>query len=322
MITALTYKTKQFFIAIIKLSIIVGTSYYIYNRLVQNENLSFSEFYELLVKNDVFSPKNVIILLILTIFNWFFEIIKWKHLVSSFKKITILQALEQSLGGHTASLITPNRIGDYGAKAIYYPSTERKKVVQLNLLGNIYQMTVTTVLGLIGLLIFYANYDLEINYKSAMRFLIIIAFVVLFFLFGIRQSRFKIKGNSIHQVILFIKNITSKIHVLSLSFSCIRYGIFSTQYYFLLYIFGVNLDYTTAITVISSMYLLASIIPSLAAFDVLIKTSAAVFLFGIMGVDELTILSISTLMWLLNFILPSIFGSYFVLNFKLPKSID
>ena len=74
--------------------------------------------------------------------------------------------------------------------------------------------------------------------------------------------------------------------------------------------------------VISSMYLLASIIPSLAVFDVLIKTSVAVYLFSFLDVDELTILSISTLMWLLNFILPSMFGSYFVLNFKVPKASD
>jgi hypothetical protein len=87
-------------------------------------------------------------------------------------------------------------------------------------------------------------------------------------------------------------------------------------------LFGVELGYKNAIIVITSMYLLASIIPSIFIFDVLIKGSIAVYLFSIVGVNELTTLSIVTCMWLLNFVFPSILGSVFVLKFKLPKSIE
>jgi hypothetical protein len=84
--------------------------------------------------------------------------------------------------------------------------------------------------------------------------------------------------------------------------------------------FGVDIEYSKAMIVITSLYFLASILPSISIFDVVIKGSIAVFLFSYAGVNELTILSIITLMWVLNFIIPSVFGSYFVLNFKLPKS--
>ena len=56
------------------------------------------------------------------------------------------------------------------------------------------------------------------------------------------------------------------------------------------------------------------------SFDVVIKGSVAVYLFDIVGVNELTTLSIIMLMWILNFVLPSIFGAVFVLKFKLPKA--
>ncbi len=275
-----------------------------------------------MTKTDAFSAKNVLFLLILTFFNWFFEILKWKILVSTIKKITFFEALEQSLGGLTASLITPNRIGDYGAKAIYFAKQYRKRIVLLNLMGNTSQMAVTTILGLIGFMMFYSIYDMELNIKKVSRFVIIIGILGVFTVFGLQQSRFKIKGFSIERVIDFIKNLPQKIHTYNLGLSLIRYAIFSFQFYFLLQIFSVDIAYKTAMIIISSMYLLASIVPSLAVFDVLIKTSAAVYLFSYAGVDELTILSISTLMWLLNFILPSIFGSYFVLNFKLLKTED
>ena len=45
-----------------------------------------------------------------------------------------------------------------------------------------------------------------------------------------------------------------------------------------------------------------------------------VFLFDFIQVNELTVLSCITLMWLLNFVFPSIYGSYYVINFKLPKA--
>ena len=318
----LSYKSKQFFIAIIKLSIIVGASYYIYNKLLNNENLDFSEFISFLTKIDAFSTKNIVFLLFLTIFNWFFEILKWRILVSTIKKISFFEALEQSLGGLTASLITPNRIGDYGAKAIYFEKQYRKRIVFLNLMGNVSQMTITTILGIIGVVIFYSTYDLDLNYQKILRIFIIIVIVVSFSIFGLQRSRFKIKGFSIEHLIEFIKNLPQRIHISNLGLSFIRYLIFSFQFYFFLQIFGVDIDYKSAMIVLSSSYLLASIVPSLAVFDVLIKTGAAVYLFSFLGVNELTILCISTLMWLLNFILPSMFGSYFVLNFKVPKASD
>jgi len=169
------YKTKQFFFVLIKLSIVVGAFYFIYSKLAENENLQFNEFMSFLNENDTFSPKNIIILLILTFFNWFFEILKWQQLVKSIKNISFKSALEQSLGGLTASLITPNRIGDYGAKAVYYVKQYRTKIVLLNLSGNMAQMIITSIFGIIGFIIFVNRYQIDVNYYSVARF----AFILL-----------------------------------------------------------------------------------------------------------------------------------------------
>ena len=44
------------------------------------------------------------------------EIAKWKILTNNVKKNSWLDATKQSLASLTLSLITPNRIGEYGAK--------------------------------------------------------------------------------------------------------------------------------------------------------------------------------------------------------------
>ena len=92
---------------------------------------------------------------------------------------------------------------------------------------------------------------------------------------------------------------------------------FSHQFYFLLLLFGVEVEYLQVMPLIFSMYLLASIIPSLTIFDWAIKGSIAVWLFSFLSVNELTIITITTVMWLLNFGIPALLGGVFVLNLKL-----
>jgi Lysylphosphatidylglycerol synthase TM region len=316
------YKTKQFFFVLIKLSIVVGAFYFIYSKITKNESLEFSTFLSFLNEKNVFSTKNISILILLSFFNWFFEILKWQHLVGTLKHISFISALEQSLGGLTASLITPNRIGDYGAKAIYFTKKLRTKIVLLNLLGNMAQMTVTTLFGLVGLFFFLNAYSIDINFYKITRFASIILIIGLLALFGMKQKRFKIKGVSFTAILTFIKSISIKTHSLNLALSFIRYLIFSFQFYYLLIAFGVDISYANAMMAITSMYVLASIIPTISIFDVVVKGSIAVFLFDYLHISELTILSITTTMWLLNFVIPSIIGSYFVLNFKLTNLIE
>ncbi len=181
------------------------------------------------------------------------------------------------------------------------------------------QMLITVLLGVIGLYLFITKYEVDINYYKSIRFLGILLIISFF---GLKNKKLTIKGVSIEKVLTFFKKIPFKNYLSCFVFSLIRYLIFSFQFYFLLQLFGVEVSYKNAMIVISSMYLLASIVPSIFIFDVVIKGSVAVYLFSIVGVNELTTLSIVTCMWLLNFVIPSLLGSVFVLKFKLPKSVE
>ena len=321
MIGAFPYKTKQFFFALIKLSIVVGASYFIYNKLVHNDNLHLSVFIAFLIENDVFLIKNVVFVFFLSFYNWFFEILKWQNLVSSIHTISFFGALKQSLAAHTASLFTPNRIGEYGAKAIYYDKPLRKRVLLLNLIGNMGQMGTTLAFGIIGLILFVSKYNIEVSYIKLFRLLVLVVIIFAFLFFATKQKKFEIKGFSIHRIKQFIVEIPTKIHFTTIVFSVIRYLIFSFQFYYLLYLFGVDVTYFNAMIVITTMYLLSSIIPTIFVFDVVVKGSVALYLFNLAGVNDLTVLSIIMLMWILNFVLPSVFGSIYVINFDYYKSI-
>lgn len=320
MFNVLPYKTKQFFFVLIKLSIVVGAFYFIYQKLAHNAELNFKDFIQFLYKNDVFSLKNIILLLFLSFLNWFFEILKWQYLVAAIQKINFKIASEQSLGALTASLFTPNRIGEYGAKAIYYKPNQRKQIMLINLISHTLQMSVTVILGIIGFSFFITKHNLNLDYYKLSKGLTILLTIGVFVVFGIRSIKFTIKGFSFKKIKNFVLLFPKNKLVLGLLYSLIRYTIFSFQFYFLLIIFKIDIGYLEAMKVITSMYALASIIPTIFVLDVVIKGSIAVFLFSLLGVNELTILSIISSMWILNFVIPSLFGSYYVINFKWPKT--
>ena len=316
----LSYKTKQFFFVLIKLSIVTGAAYFIYNKLLNNDELDFSVFVQILAKNERFLPKTVIFLLFLTIFNWFFEIKKWQNLVQEIKKISFFEALKQSLASLTASLITPNRIGEYAAKAIYFKGEDRSKVLLLNLISNMAQMSVTVLFGTVGVLLLLNSYEVSISYFKILRLITYVVIFISIIGFGLIYKNISIRGIDTKQLVQFIKSVSIRTHLSTISFSVLRYLIFSFQFFYMLQLFDVQLNYLDSMVIISSMYLLVSIIPTLFVLDVIVKGSVALFLFDLAQVNNLVVLCVTTLMWLLNFVLPSVFGSFFVLNFKMNRT--
>ncbi len=309
------YKSQLFFIA--KLLIITGAFYIISQKILENQILHTSDFYSLVKSKFLYNYLNLILLILFTIANWFFEVLKWKTLVSSFKEISFINAVKQSLASLTASLLTPNRIGEYGAKAIYYPKEYRKKVLILNFLGNTSQMFMTIIFGLVGLFFLVGFFNFKIN-LSIVSTVLIISPIILIVLLILKLDFLK---KWIKKFINSILSIPTKIQLDNFKLAFLRYLIFSHQFYFLLMIFNIDLDYFTALSLITSTYFIASFIPGFVIFDFIIKGSVAVTLFGLFQVDEIVIISVTTIMWLLNFALPALLGSYFVLIFKTPQPI-
>ncbi|MCF6224117.1 MAG: flippase-like domain-containing protein [Flavobacteriaceae bacterium] len=307
----ISYKYKSWLVFIIKLLIVGLAFYFITLKISDNKTLTNTTFINRLQENILNSYSLILVLFLFTLINWFLEIIKWQTLVSTIKQISFFESCKQSLSSLTASLITPNRIGEYGAKAIYYPKLERPRVLILNFLGNFGQMTATICFGVLGFIFFEEKLYGPIKIDSMIR--IFLGITSLFFMLFILKKywvKYWVK------FLIHFKSIPKRIHKKNLILSAFRYLVFSHQFYFLLIIFEAEIDYGTAMPIIFSMYFIASIIPGFVIFDWIIKGSIAVSLFDIYGINEIIILSITSLMWLLNFALPSVLGSYFVLTYK------
>lgn len=302
------YKSKLQFT--LKSLILTGAFFVIYNKVSTRDLLSDAHLFEL-KQNGIF----ITAILFLSLLNWILEILKWKNLSGHIRPISFFEATKQSLAALTASLLTPNRIGEYGAKALFYPNADRKKVMALNFLGNFYQMLVTVIFGLSSL--FYLRGQLFLFLKYVMLLLLLPGFLLLLKSFYKETAvyRFYLKFLTFTREIPFQKHLSNS--VISIS----RYLIFSHQFYFLMVLFGITLNYPLAMALIAAMYFLSSVIPGFVALDFLIKGSVALTLFGFFGVSENLILTVTTLMWLMNFALPALFGGYYVMRFTAPEPI-
>ena len=301
---SISHKAKQLLVLLIKLLIVGGAFYFIYNQLAHNDKLNWVLFVEKFNKNKSFL--GIIFLLLLSVLNRFFEILKWQNLVSYLHKITLFEATKQVLGALTAGLFTPNGIGEYGGKALFFEKSQAKNIVFLNLICNGVQVIVSVIFGVFGLL--------YLGYGKWVIFLLTVIFG--FFVLGFGLKKVKIKGYSISDLVLKINKIPKSIHRKNNYLAVCRYLIFSHQYYFLFLAFDEQLPYLSLMATIAAVYLLASSLPTFQFLDFAVKGSVAVYFFGLLGVNEWIVIFISTLMWFLNVVLPVLIGSYYVLNFK------
>ena len=305
---SIPHKAKQFSVFIIKLLIVVGAFYFIYDRLANDNSLDWEKFGKLVEEKATFI--SVFILLLFSVANRFFEILKWQNLVTVIKPISLGESSKQVLGALTAGIFTPNGLGEYAGKALFFSKNETKKVIFLNLICNGIQMILSVVFGTIGL--FFLGY-----WKWSFGIIGLAVFLILFSFF---TKKIKIKGYSIEKLIQKINEIPKAIHNKNIGLAICRYLVFSHQYYFLFVLFGVDLPYITLISSIAAVYFLASSLPSFQFLDFAVKGSVAIFFFGKLDVSDWIVVFISTLMWFLNVVLPVVIGSYFVLTFKTKKT--
>ena len=99
-------------------------------------------------------------------------------------------------------------------------------------------------------------------------------------------------------------------------FSNIRYFIFSLQFIILLNIFGVDITFLNALLSVMLIFFFITITPTITIAEIGVRGSVAIFVLGLFSSNDIAILSSTTLLWLINLILPAIIGSFFIFSLK------
>ncbi|HET8886379.1 MAG TPA: hypothetical protein VFM70_08540 [Salinimicrobium sp.] len=265
-----------------------------------------------LILEDSFTLFFLPVLLVLSFGNWFFEIKKWKILASVIEPTTFKEAASQSLASLTASIFTPNRIGEYGAKSLFFSKKHWKKVLLLNFIGNMTQLLTTIFFGILGLIFLWNKIALPFSNSEIFLTCGIFCTLIATFLF--------FKNQEIGRNLSTFHNLKIREKLNLIRFSTIRYLLFSHQFYLILMIFGAEIGYFEGISAIFVIYLFASALPSIFFLEAVVKGSIALWIFSIFQVEEMIVLTTVGLMWLFNFAIPALVGSYYVVQFKPQKT--
>jgi uncharacterized membrane protein YbhN (UPF0104 family) len=315
-------QSKKILNIVIKISVLLLAYWYIFKKLTDNQNISN---FKLLLSSIALN--NVLLVLfsvfILMLFNWFLESLKWKFLVKDIEKISTWKSVESVFCGLTWAVFTPNRIGEYGGRVLFLSPRRRIMGVVAMSVGSIGQLVVTNVLGSLALLWFFINFmDLNPILIFSLSILIVLfsSFMLLFYfnmqwLYGLLMKvnflkRFK------RFFIIFSKYKSEDISRI-LVYSISRYFIFTIQYFLVIHLLVPDIQLFEMGMILFIFYFIQSALPSLDLLDIGVRASVATYFFAFITNQEISIMAAITCVWLINLIIPAIFGSVFVLKINL-----
>jgi len=313
---------KKYLSIIIKIVIVFFSFYFIYHQLVENksfEELDISVLIDTVKKNKVYLV-GVILMMFL---NWLVEALKWRYMISKIENISIMTAYRAVFTGITVSTFTPNRIGEYGGRVFCLEKGDRIKAVFITVLCSMSQLLVTILYGSISLFILFDEILIDKTFLSV-SLLILLNLFLLFSYFNISHivnflGKFKlIKSFKKYLEVLVMYNY--KDLIIAFIYSNTRYFIFSLQFIILLHVFGINISFMDAILSVMLIFFFITITPTITIAEIGVRGSVAIFVLGLFSSNDIAILSSTTLLWLINLIIPAIIGSFFIFSLKFFRS--
>jgi hypothetical protein len=213
--------------------------------------------------------------LALVVFNWGLEAAKWQNLLKPLEQISFLKAMRAILAGVAFSINTPNRIGEYGGRVLYVKDGHRWQAVSLTIAGSLSQLIITLATGIAGLVallnqpsLFQSSPVQQLWLQVLLYGTIAVALfltILYFRLSWLVQWLEKIpRTNNFLKHIAVIENLGVRFLLRVMFLSLLRYIVFVIQFILLLQLFIGNIPIGVACMMISIVYLVLAIIPTIA----------------------------------------------------------
>lgn len=312
---------KKILIWILKLLIfVVAWGYVVYKFETMDGDVS------VIFSDRHFSFPIFVIVCLLMFANWGLESLKWQKLICCTLPISYKKAVSGVLVGLPLALITPNRIGEIGGRAIVL-ERNRKEAVFATFLGSLMQLSTTLIMGLVGILL----YLLFLPHNQQIEELVWISVGCVLFLLGFvfwcRDKRFlkvfllRMLGKKFFMSLLrLVRMYSGKDMWRTLFISILRYVVFSTQFALLIKMLIPELSLLEVFVGISLMYLFTTLIPTSVLGEVGIRGSVAIAIFQFYTAEVSIIFQISIVIWFINIVVPTLAGSLVLLSIRRKRS--
>ncbi|MCF8234123.1 MAG: flippase-like domain-containing protein [Bacteroidales bacterium] len=329
-------KVNKTYNYLIRISIVLATYGFLYFHIFHKRNLlEVYQMFKTLIKQDFFVAGLILVFLVMLL-NWAIETWKWKFLIKKIEHTKFFQAYQGVLTGISVSAFLPNRIGDYLGRVFILRKANHVEGILITMVGSISQLIVIIFIGSVALLIALPKYFSENSYYSELIYwgifisVVVINFFIILFYFNISilsgfLLRFTRKSwQKLRKHLIAFSYFSRKELLTALALSALRYLVFSIQFYFLLRLFGVNIPFAEAFLLIFFFFFILTAIPTIALAEIGVRGSIGLFVFGLyfqkgeadMQMLDIGILSASSMLWLINIVIPAIAGTFFVFRLK------
>jgi Lysylphosphatidylglycerol synthase TM region len=286
---------------------------YLYYELFIHHNSSEIVQYAI----DIFAtnPWPLIAVFLLMPINWLLETIKWRFLLRHIYHLGIAQAIKGVLMGVSVGLFTPNGIGEFAGRMLVVPGKYRESSISASIAGSMAQLAITITIGG-ACVVFFAGSVLTPNYTVAVSILsaitIVLGFILYFrmpriasFLLN-RWAWFRKHQQFVDTFQNFNKRSLTKAYFISL----LRYLVFCSQIYILVRYtvsFDVAFSSLKLFFLMPVYFYIQTLIPTIALGEVGIRGAVLIYLLS-SATSTLPILMATTLVWLINIVVPSMLG--------------
>jgi hypothetical protein len=311
------YKVISLFI---KAILLAASFYYIFQKIIATHGLASFDRIVISATNAGY----LFTVCILMFFNWGLEARKWQLLIAPYEKISLLRSLQSILTGITVGIFTPNRVGEFTGRIFFLEKADRVQASVKSIIGSVIQLSVTLIAGIIALWAYHKNhYDkmapLTYLFDPQKKYtLLLITLAVLILLLAIFRIPFFAKRKHYLSAFFNVKK-TELLHVSVLA--VIRYVVFTIQYYLILLVLGIEIEFSMACILIALTFFIMSIIPTFALTEVIVRSAVAVYIFNVLvPAQPVLVASASFLIWLINLAIPALIGSLFLGKFQFFKA--
>ncbi len=261
--------------------------------------------------------------------NWAFETLKWRQFTRVFSQMSFGQAYRAVLAGVALSLITPQRLGEYGGRALLSPVGQRWQMVVATLLGNFGQFIVLIAGGLGGFLWLAYNHlawQTYLLYVAAIGIVI----VIIALIFGFFHVQYVLPGiramvpvriwKKLRRSLVLLRACPPRWRWSALGWATARYLTYATQYWLMLLFLGIDVPPEAAFASIATIFLIQTGIPLPLFGALLARAEIALFVWGQFDANELSILAATFGLFIINLALPALPGAIFIVRINKTKS--
>ncbi|MCB0733078.1 MAG: flippase-like domain-containing protein [Flavobacteriales bacterium] len=269
------------------------------------------------------NPLPLILVVILIGINWLLEAIKWRYLMKGIEPISLKAAVKGVLMGVTISLFTPNGIGEFAGRMLVVSKRNRAGAAGSTIAGSMAQLAITITIG--GAFLVYISKswlsiipEAVVNISAIVTALIgLVAYfkmpVIVRFVLG-RFNWFQ----KHRQFIETFNGYSRKELIVSYLISFLRYAVFCTQMFVLI---QSTVTFESAITALTLMpyipvfFYLQTLVPTIALGEIGVRGALLEMILPT-AESAVPILMCTTIIWLLNIVLPALIGLVFNLRIQ------